>query len=104
MAEIGWTEPAIADLGLLQITSRLRALPLQSRLSNASLAMCANFKHTRRVAIALVSLGRERYRQIDEPPCRIFCRFDGTHVFVMHVMRTERLLRRSVLRQQKPQT
>ncbi|TQD49758.1 type II toxin-antitoxin system RelE/ParE family toxin [Marilutibacter aestuarii] len=42
-------------------------------------------------------LRRSRYRQIVEPPCRIFYRFDGEKVFVLHVMRTERLLRKGRL-------
>lgn len=42
-------------------------------------------------------LGRSRYRQIVEPPCRIFYRYDGKRVFILHVVRSERLLRRSRL-------
>ena len=42
-------------------------------------------------------LGRSRYRQIVEPPCRIFYRFDGQRVFILHAMRSERLLRTSQL-------
>lgn len=38
-----------------------------------------------------------RYRQISEPPCRVFYRYDGKTVFVLHVMRAERLLRKSNL-------
>ena len=38
-------------------------------------------------------LKRSRYRQIVEPPCRVFYRYDGETVFVLHVMRSERLLR-----------
>ncbi|MDQ3206095.1 MAG: type II toxin-antitoxin system RelE/ParE family toxin [Pseudomonadota bacterium] len=40
---------------------------------------------------------RSRYRQIVEPPCRVFHRHDGKTVFILHVMRTERLLRKSRL-------
>ena len=42
-------------------------------------------------------LGRSRYRQIVEPPCRVFYRYDGHKVFILHVMRSERLLRRGRL-------
>ena len=42
-------------------------------------------------------LKRSRYRQIVEPPCRVFYRFDGQTVFILHVMRSERLLRKSKL-------
>ncbi|MBL8923549.1 MAG: type II toxin-antitoxin system RelE/ParE family toxin [Myxococcaceae bacterium] len=37
------------------------------------------------------------YRQLVEPPCRIFYRVDGDLVFILHVMRSERRLRRSTL-------
>jgi len=38
------------------------------------------------------------YRQIVEPPCRVFFRFDGTRIFVLHVMRGEMRLRKQRLR------
>ena len=105
MAEIVWTEPAIADLEAIADYIALE------NSSAASALVQRIFGHVHQLQAHPESgsrpreLGpRTRYRQIVEPPCRIFYRFDGTHVFVVHVMRTERLLRRSVLRQQKPQT
>ena len=47
-------------------------------------------------------LRRSRYRQIVEPPCRIFYRHDGERVFVLHVMRTERLLHKIELARASP--
>jgi len=38
-----------------------------------------------------------RYRQIIEPPCRIFYRREGETVYVLHVMRGERKLRARAL-------
>jgi len=38
-----------------------------------------------------------RYRQIVEPPCRIFYREDSGQVLILHVMRAERLLRPELL-------
>ena len=38
-----------------------------------------------------------RYRQIVEPPCRVFYREDSGRVFILYVMRTERLLRPKLL-------
>ena len=105
MAEIVWTEPAVADL---------EAIADFIALENSSAAgalVQRIFGHVRQLQAHPESgsrpreLGsRTRYRQIVEPPCRVFYRFDGTHVFIVHVMRTERLLRRSALRQHKPQT
>lgn len=45
---------------------------------------------------------RNRYRQIVQPPCRIFYRQDAQRVFIVHVMRTERLLRPAALRRLTP--
>lgn len=42
-------------------------------------------------------LGLSRYRQIVEPPCRIFDLYHSKTVFILHLMRTERLLRESLL-------
>ncbi|WLA22087.1 type II toxin-antitoxin system RelE/ParE family toxin [Xanthomonas citri pv. glycines] len=38
-------------------------------------------------------LKRSRYRQIVEPPCRVFYRVDGQRIVVVHIMRSERALR-----------
>lgn len=43
-------------------------------------------------------LKRSRYRQIVEPPCRVFYRHDRNVVYILHVMRSERLLRKRRLR------
>jgi hypothetical protein len=45
-----------------------------------------------------------RYRQIVEQPCRVFYRYDGERVFILYVMRGERQLRISRLRQRDRKT
>ena len=105
MAQVIWTEPAIADLeaiaDYIAIESPIVAGALVQRI----------VQHARQLAVHPESgsrpkeLGsRTRYRQLIEPPCRIFYRFDGNHVFIVHAMRTERLLRRSALRRSGAQT
>jgi plasmid stabilization system protein ParE len=42
-------------------------------------------------------LEQSRYRQSIEPPFRVFYRLDHTQVLILHVMRTERLLRKDAL-------
>jgi hypothetical protein len=39
-----------------------------------------------------------------EPPCRVFYRYDGHKVFILHVMRSERLLRKGRLAARVKQT
>jgi hypothetical protein len=39
-----------------------------------------------------------RYREIVEPPCRVFYRYEGNGVYLVHVMRAARKLRRTRLK------
>ena len=105
MAQVIWTEPAIADLEAVA-----DYIALENPTAASALVQRITL-HVRQLAEHPDSGSRPRelgnhtrYRQIVEPPCRIFYRHDGKHVFILHVMRTERLLRRSALRRQEPQT
>jgi len=97
MAEIVWSEPAIADLDAIA-----DYIALEDAAAAAALVRRV-FDHVAQLAAHPESgswpreLGRSRYRQIVEPPCRVFYRYDGRRVFVLHVMREERRLRRSRL-------
>ena len=105
MAEIVWSEPAIADLEAIADYIALENPSAASALVQRIVAHVRQLQAHPESGSRPRELGsRTRYRQISEPPCRIFYRFDGTQVYVVHVMRTERLLRRSALRHQKPQT
>ena len=105
MAEIVWSEPALADLEAIADYIALENPSAASALVQRILVHVRQLEAQPESGSRPRELGsRSRYRQIVEPPCRIFYRFDGTRVFVVHVMRTERLLRRSVLGNQKPQT
>ena len=93
MAQIVWTEPALNDLDAIA-----DYIALESPTAAAELVRRV-FAHVEQLAAHPESgskppeLGRSRYRQIVEPPCRVFYRFDGEKVFVLYVMRAERLLR-----------
>ena len=104
MAEIVWTEPAIADLEAVADYIALESPSAASALVQRILRHVRQLQEHPESGSRPRELGsRTRYRQIVEPACRVFYRFDGTRVFIVHVMRTERLLRRSALRQQNPQ-
>ncbi len=97
MAEIVWSEPALSDLDAIAdyiaLESPVAASELVKRI----------FGHVEQLADHPESdsrpkeLARSRYRQIVEPPCRVFYRHDGHKVFILHVIRTERLLRQGQL-------
>ncbi|MBA3485801.1 MAG: type II toxin-antitoxin system RelE/ParE family toxin [Lysobacter sp.] len=94
MAQIVWSEPALSDLDAIAdyiaLESPVAASELVKRI----------FGHVEQLADHPESgsrpqeLGRSRYRQVVEPPCRVCYRHDGHKVFILHVIRTERLLRK----------
>jgi len=97
MAEVIWTEPAlsdpdaIADYIALENPDAARALVKRIFRHVDQLT-----KHPRSGSKPGELLGW-RYRQIIEPPCRIFYRVDSNRVFILYVMRAERWLRPSAL-------
>ena len=42
------------------------------------------------------------YREVVVPPCRIFYRVDNEDIFILYIMRSERLLRTYLLEQRDP--
>jgi plasmid stabilization system protein ParE len=94
MAEVVWTEPALADLDAIADYIALE------NWAAASALVKRVFDHVGQLADHPESgskppeLGKAtRYRQIVEPPCRVFYRFDGVRVNILYVMRGEQLLR-----------
>lgn len=93
MVEIIWTEPALSDLEAIADYIALENLEAAQHLVRRI------FKHVDQLSDHPNSgpipgeLEGSRYRQIIEPPCRVFYRYDGERVFILHVMRSERLLR-----------
>jgi toxin ParE1/3/4 len=97
MAEIVWSEPALSDLDAvadyIALENPMAASELVKRIINHVGQLADHPESGSRPQ----ELKRSRYRQIVEPPCRILYRFDGHKVFILHVMRSERLLRKGQL-------
>src|SRR3546814_12882900 len=76
MAEIVWSEPALADLDAIADFIALEDPAAASALVRRV------FSHVEQLAAYPASgnrppeLRRSRYRQIVEPPCRVFYRYD----------------------------
>jgi toxin ParE1/3/4 len=104
MAEIVWSEPALSDLDAIA-----DYIALEDPVA-ASALVKRIFDHVEQLADHPESgsrpqeLGRSRYRQVVEPPCRVLYRYDGHKVFILHVIRTERLLRKGKLVSRTRQT
>lgn len=97
MARVIWTEPALHDLDAIAdyiaIENPAAAAQLVQRVFDHVEQLEAFPESGSRPA----ELKRSRYRQIVEPPCRVIYRHDGEQVFVLFVMRSEQLLRKSLL-------
>jgi addiction module RelE/StbE family toxin len=93
MAEIVWTEPALSDLDAIADYIALDKPEAARQLVQRV------FRHVEQLSEHPKSGSRPpelkgwRYRQIVEPPCRIFYRIDGDRVYVLYVMRGERLFK-----------
>ena len=93
MVEIVWTEPALRDLDSIADYIALDNPEAAKQLVRRV------FQHVDQLAQHPESgskpkeLKGSRYRQIVEPPCRIFYRLDGNRVYILYVMRAERRLR-----------
>jgi toxin ParE1/3/4 len=97
MAKLIWTEPALQDLDSIADYIALDKPEAARQLVQRV------FRHVEQLAnhpesgSRLPELRNSRYRQIVEPPCRIFYRHDRERVFILHVMRGEMRLRKSRL-------
>lgn len=97
MAELIWTEPAIQELDAIADYIALDDPQAARRLVQRV------FQHVEQLIEQPESGSRppemlqSRYRQVVEPPCRIFYRYDGRRVFVLYVMRGEMRFRKTQL-------
>jgi len=97
MAQLIWTEPALLDLD--EVADYI-ALDDPSAASNYVRKV---FDRVERLATYPNSgkrpaeLPRTSYREVVIPPCRIFYRVEKNQVLILHVMRSERLLRTYLL-------
>ena len=97
MAEVIWTEPALSDLDAIADYIALENPAAASELVRRVFEHVDQLTAHPESGSKPLELKRSRYRQIVEPPCRIFYRYDGKNVYVLHVMRSERLLRKNRL-------
>jgi toxin ParE1/3/4 len=98
MAEIVWTEPALDELEQIAEYIALDNLSAAKGLVLAVFDKVARLKahpESGRVPEELVGMN---YREVVVTPCRIFYRVEEERVFILHVMRQERDLRKFLLK------
>ena len=93
MVEVIWTEPALADLeavaDYIAVENSVAARDFVRRV----FSHIDKLEQHPRLGRTPPEMEGARYREIVEPPCRIFYRREGNQLFIVHVMRVERLLR-----------
>ena len=97
MAGLIWTEPALNDVEAIADYIALEAPEAVRRLVQRVVQHVEHLADFPESGSQPRELLRSRYRQIVEPPRRVFYRFDGKWVYILHVMRGEWRLRRSTL-------
>lgn len=102
MAEVVWTEPALSDLDAIADYIAVDNIAAASELVQRVFTHVGQLAAHPESGSRPVELPKSRYRQIIEPPCRVFYRFDGTRVFVLYVMRSEQRLQRTRLAGKRP--
>ena len=97
MAQVVWTEPALFDLDeiaeYIALDDPLAASNYVQKVFDR-IERLARYPNSGKRPAELL---RTTYREIIVPPCRIFYRVEDASVFVLHVMRSERLLRSFLL-------
>ena len=99
MARLIWTEPALLDLDeiaeYIALDNPLAASRYVQRVFDRVERLEAQPKSGKRPP----ELPRSPYREVAVPPCRVFYRVEGDAVYIVYVMRSERLLRTYLLDQ-----
>ena len=98
MVEIVWTEPALSDLDAIADYIALENPVAAQKLVRRIFKHVGQLKDHPKSGSKPDELEGWNYRQIVEPPCRVFYRHDDTCVYIPHVMRSEQQLRFSKLK------
>ena len=97
MARLIWAEPALADLDAIADYIALDKPEAAKKFVQRVFARVEKLRQFPRSGSVPPEMKGGRYRQVIEPPCRIFYRTEKDAVIILHVMRSERLLRKSIL-------
>ena len=97
MAQLIWTEPALLDLDEIAEYIALDDFRAAQRLVEKIFKRAALLEQFPESGRRPPELKRTPYREIVVGPCRIFYRVEGKRVYILYVMRAERLLRKYLL-------
>ncbi len=102
MARLIWTEPALEDLGQIADYIALDDPAAAKRLVRRVFAKAGLLQDFPEMCPVPHDLPDSRYRHLVVRPLRIFYRIQDDSVFIVYVMRSERLLKASDLEEHDP--
>ena len=97
MARLIWTEPALVDLDAIAEYIALDKPNAASRYVRHVFDRTDRLEAHPNSGKRPPELKRTHYREVIVPPCRIFYRLEEDTVYILHVMRSEQLLRQHLL-------
>ena len=97
MAEVIWTSPALDDLNELAEYIALSNIAAAKKLTQKIFDKISRLESHPESGKRPLELSNLNYREVNVNPCRIFYKVDGDKVYILHVMRQERDLRRFIL-------
>ena len=98
MAEIVWTEPALNDLDTIADYIALDKPDAARALVQRVFARVEQLIAHPESGSKPAELPGSRYRQLVEPPCRVFYRKDAGTIYILYVMRGERRFQKATLK------
>lgn len=97
MAKVTWTEPAIENLNdiaeYIAISNEAAARKLVNNIYT-KVARLENFPESGRIPNEIPEFG---YREVVINPCRVFYKIEQDNVYILHVLRQERDLRKYII-------
>lgn len=97
MARLAWTYRATRDLNEIAEFVAYDNPEAALRLVGRIYAHVEQLEQHPKSGSVVPEHPHSEYRQIVEPPCRVFYKINGETVYVVHVMRSERILKVSRL-------
>jgi len=97
MAQVIWTEPALADLNAIASYIALDKLTAAEQLVKKAFDSVERLEQFPDSGKTPPELENTHYQEIIVGPCRIFFRYKEPRVYILHVMRSERKLRKYII-------
>lgn len=97
MAQVIWTEPALQDLNEIAEFIALDKISAANNLVQKVFSVTERLEKYPKSGRKPPELESSRYLELVVNPCRIFYRVEKDKVFILYVMRSERMLRNYLL-------